>query len=355
VEYAFALLALGVLVALSFTVVGPFLGALAWAVILAVPTWPLAERLTVAMGGRRRLAALLVSLGLFVGLALPVFYLSGSVRQVAPMVRDAVRSLIDHGLPPPPAELERIPLLGTQLLETWSHANEEVPALLKHYKSSVFAIGEWTLKRTEALLGAMLEVVLGIVIAGALLGTGPPVRRFTRDLAFTIGGRQGLAGLEVAGRALLGVALGVVGTSLLQAILAALGYALAGISAAPFLAFLIFLFALLQVGPVVVWVPLVAWLVWQGDVGRAVFVAIWSLIAVQGVDAIVKPVIMARTARLSTLLLFVGVLGGLLAWGFTGMFIGAASLAVAWTLLQSWLARTPAPEDDEVPRATEHA
>jgi predicted PurR-regulated permease PerM len=105
VEYAFALLALGVLVALSFTVVGPFLGGLAWAVILAVPTWPLAERLTAATGGRRRLAALLISLGLFVGLALPVFYLSGSVRQVVPMVSEAVRGLIDHGLPPPPAEL----------------------------------------------------------------------------------------------------------------------------------------------------------------------------------------------------------------------------------------------------------
>jgi predicted PurR-regulated permease PerM len=143
----------------------------------------------------------------------------------------------------------------------------------------------------------------------------------------------------------MGVALGVVGTSLLQAVLAAIGYALAGLTAATFLGFLIFVCALMQVGSLLLSVPLVGWLVWQDETGRAVFVAIWSVLVVQGADAIVKPIIMARTARLSTLLLFVGVLGGLLAWGFTGMFVGAASLAVAWTLLQSWLAGSPAPED----------
>lgn len=348
VETAFALLALGVLVALSFTVVGPFLGALAWAVILAVPTWPVAERLTDSLGGRRRLAALVLCVTLFVGLALPVFYLSGSVREVAPAIRDAALGWIDRGLPPPPPELAEVPVFGPEMEDAWVHAAEDVPALLKHYKTSVFELGEWTLRRTRALLGAMVEVLLGIVIAGVLLATGPPVPRFLRDLAFNVGGLQGLDGLEVAGRALLGVALGVVGTSLMQAVLAAVGYALADIPTAPFLAFLIFLCALLQLGPVVVWVPLVAWLVWQGETGRAVFVAIWSLVAVQGTDAIVKPVIMARTAKLSTLLLFVGVLGGLLAWGFTGMFIGAASLAVSWTLLQTWLRGSPAPEREAI-------
>jgi len=350
VEYAFALLALAVLVALTFRVLAPFLGALAWAAILAVPMWPVAERLTLALGGRRRLAALLLGFGLFVGLALPVFYLSGSVREAAPIVSDAARGLIERGLPPPPAELQRMPFVGAQLEDAWKRANQDLPALLEHYKSTMVQIGEWALEHTEALLGAMVEVVLGILIAGALLATGPPVRRLLRDFAFNIGGRQGLDGLEVAGRALMGVALGVVGTSLLQAILAAIGYALAGLPAATFLAFLTFVCALLQVGSLVVSVPLVGWLVWQGETGRALFIAIWSILVVQGADALVKPMIMARTARLSTLLLFVGVLGGLLAWGFTGMFVGAASLAVAWTLLQSWLAGSPAPEEGPVSR-----
>ena len=349
VEYAAALLALGILVALSFTVVGPFLGALAWAVILAVPTWPLVEHLTTALGGRRRLAALVVTLGLFVGLALPIFYLSSSVQQVLPALRDAAHELTDKGLPPPPAGLGRVPIVGAQLVDAWSHAGAELPELVEHYKSSLFGIGEWTLRHTEAFLGAMVEVVLGIVIAGALLATGPPVRTFVRNFAFAVGGLQGLDGLEVGRRALTGVALGVVGTSLLQAILAAVGYSLAGTSTAPFLAFVIFVFALLQIGPLVVWVPLVAWLAWEGETGRAIFVALWSVVAVQGTDAIVKPLIMARTAQLSTLLLFVGVLGGLLAWGFTGMFIGGASLAVVWTLLQTWLRASPAPEDEKAP------
>ncbi len=348
VEYAFGLLALAVLVALSFTVLAPFLGALAWAVILAVPTWPVAERLTAALGGRRRLAAFLIGLGLFVGLALPVFYLSGSVREAAPIVSDAARGLVERGLPPPPEELGRLPLVGAQLDAGWRQANAELPAWLERYRGTLVEVGGWMLEHTKALLGAMVEVVLGIVIAGALLATGPPVRRFLRDLAFTIGGRQGLDGLEVAGRALMGVALGVVGTSLLQAVLAAIGYELAGLSAATFLGFLIFVCSLLQVGSLVVSIPLVGWLLWQGDTGTAVFVALWSVLVVQGADAIVKPMIMARTARLSTLLLFVGVMGGLLAWGFTGMFVGAASLAVAWTLLQSWLAGSPAPEDGPV-------
>ena len=192
----------------------------------------------------------------------------------------------------------------------------------------------------------MVEVVLGIVIAGALLATGPPVRRAVRDFAFTIGGRQGLDGLEVAGRALMGVALGVVGTSLLQAVLAAIGYALAGLPAAPFVAFVIFVSALLQIGPLVVSVPLVGWLVWQDETGEG---------GLRGDLVVRRRPGRGRDREADDH----GAHGAALrrsscssaSWADCSPGASRAcssappSLAVAWTLLQTWLAGSPAPED----------
>jgi predicted PurR-regulated permease PerM len=126
---------------------------------------------------------------------------------------------------------------------------------------------------------------------------------------------------------------------LLEAVLAWVGFAIAGVPGAVVLAGLTFFFAVIQIGPLVVWLPVAVWLGYQGQTGWAIFTAVWGIVLLMGADNIVKPVLISRSGQLPTLVLFVGVIGGLAAWGFTGMFIGATTLAILWTVVQAWLAR----------------
>ena len=129
----------------------------------------------------------------------------------------------------------------------------------------------------------------------------------------------------------------MIGTAFLEGVLAWIGFAVAGVPGAIALAALTFFFAVIQLGPVPVWLPVAIWLGSTGQIGWATFVAAWGVVLLMGADTFVKPILIARSGQLPLLVLFVGVIGGLAAWGFTGMFIGATALAILWTVLQTWL------------------
>jgi predicted PurR-regulated permease PerM len=156
-------------------------------------------------------------------------------------------------------------------------------------------------------------------------------------VAAQLAGAEGSALLEAARRAIRGVAFGVIGTALLEGVLAWIGFAIVGVPGAVALAALTFFFAAIQIGPLLVWLPVAIWLAANGEIAWAIFLAVWGIVLLMGADNIVKPVLIARSGQLPMLVLFVGVIGGLAAWGFTGMFIGATTLAILWTVLQAWL------------------
>ena len=146
--------------------------------------------------------------------------------------------------------------------------------------------------------------------------------------------------MAAAGRAIRGVAIGVIGTAILEGALAWAGFAIAGVPGAIALAAVTFFLAVIQIGPLLVWLPVAIWLGSQGLIGWAIFTAVWGVVLLMGADNIVKPILISRSGRLHMLVLFVGVIGGLAAWGFTGMFIGATTLAILWTVVQDWLGTT---------------
>jgi predicted PurR-regulated permease PerM len=152
-----------------------------------------------------------------------------------------------------------------------------------------------------------------------------------------VGENDGPALVDASGRAVKGVAIGVMGTAFIAGIAAWIGFAIAGIPIAAGLAAITFFFVVIQIGPLLVFVPVCIWLGMQGETGMAIFMTIYGIVVLMGIDNVLKPILIAKSGKLPILVLFLGVIGGMTTWGFTGMFKGAIILAVFYTLFNSWL------------------
>jgi predicted PurR-regulated permease PerM len=199
---------------------------------------------------------------------------------------------------------------------------------------------------TAGSIGAMLlQLLLTAIISGLVLANGETVRdgilRFARRLA----GQQGQAAAELAARAIRGVVLGVVGTALIQTAIGGAGLLIAGIPAAGLLAAVMLFMCLAQLGPIPLLVPVVAWLYWSGQSGAGTTLLVFSIVA-GTIDNVLRPMLIRRGANLPLVIIFAGVIGGLLAFGIVGLFIGPVVLGVTYTLLASW---TQSAESEEVP------
>src|SRR6478736_5826471 len=190
------------------------------------------------------------------------------------------------------------------------------------------------------MVGATLEFIVGIIVSAIFLASGgkvlQPLYATMRNL---VGYNDGPPIIHATGRAVKGVAVGVMGTAFVAAFAAWIGFAIAGISFAVGLAALTFFLVVIQVGPVLVFVPVAIWLFMTGQTGMGIFVSIYTLAVMIPIDNILKPILIARSGTLPILVLFLGVIGGMVAWGFTGMFKGAIILAVFYTIVQSWLGK----------------
>ena len=144
----------------------------------------------------------------------------------------------------------------------------------------------------------------------------------------------------MAGNTVRGVVYGILGTALVQAVLAGIGFLIAGVPGASVLALLTFFLSVLPVGPPLVWLPATLWLFHQGSTGWGVFMLIWG-VGVSSVDNFVKPWLISQGSEMPFLLIFFGVLGGALAFGFIGVFIGPTLLAVGYRLVEEWASSQP--------------
>jgi predicted PurR-regulated permease PerM len=337
IEAALALMALAVLLGLSLRALVPFLGAFLWAAVLSVFGWPLVGRLRRATGLGLTPAAALVSLGYTLLLALPLLTLSLTVAEAVEDAAALVEELAAGGLPPPPPFLERVPVVGPRLAALWREDAADLPGLLARSEGDILLFGQFVMRELTDLVTALGELGFGILLAFQLLAAGPAVTTTLRRLAVALGGPAGEEALRVTTRAVSVVATGIIGGAVVEALLSALGYWLAGLPLAPLLALGGFVLRLLQVGPWPVWALAVLWL-WLGQdaPGAALGLAAWFA-AVAWVGARLGRRLVGARTLVPRPVLFLAVLGGLAAWGFTGMFLGAAAVTVGWTLTQRWL------------------
>ena len=317
-------------------VMAPFWSALFWGAVLAFASWPLMRLLTRWLGGRESLAALILSLGWMVLVAAPLvwlgFNLADHVRDVTLLIKDVQ---VD-GLPDPPTWLAGIPLVGERLVSFWNSIDEQGAALITTIKPYLGQVGNWLLARSAQIGGGILELTLSLVFVFFFYRDGPRVAAFVLSLLERLIGDRAQYYLDLVAGTVQRVVNGVIGTAAAQAVLALIGFLITGVPGALVLGIMTFLFSLIPMGPPLIWIPATAWLAWNGDYGMAIFLGIWGTFIISGVDNVLKPYLISRGGNLPLVIVLLGVFGGLLAFGFIGLFIGPTLLAVAYSLLTDW-------------------
>jgi len=340
VERTAILLLLALLLFGILRVLEPFAIAMLFGGFLAIGTWPLRDFM-VHRGLPRPLVAALLLVSVVLLVALPVILLApgltGQVRHVSVLVRDWVT----HVPQAPPAWLIDLPLIGDRASELWPQlrsAQINFRSVLGPYLGT---ISETLIGLASGLLNSILQILLSLIVATTFWTTGETWAANLRHAAIRLGGPTAEAALDAASGALRGVAWGVVGTAMLQGVLLGIGLWIAGIPAASTLGFLGFIFSLSQIlGPLVIatWLGAAWWLFHGGATGWAIFMLLWGILLVSGSDSVVRPWLISRSVAMPLSLIIFGVFGGLIAFGFLGLFLGPALLAVGHALLKAWQA-----------------
>jgi predicted PurR-regulated permease PerM len=346
VERVILLTLLALLAFACLQIVRPFIGAMLWGIIIAVSTWHPYRWLAERLGGRKKIAAALMSVGLLLVLVVPVSMLVNSLAEGVAAVAGLLRDLTTVHLPAPPDWLRGLPVVGATLDDRWREAMVDLPAALERLQPYIGTAAAWGLSWGADLGFAVLEFVIAVVIAAILYVTGETANKVLRRFVARIGGSHHIGLIDVAAQTIRGVAAGIIFTAFLQAVLLVFGLVVVGAPGPVVLGFLTFFLLVLQLPNWLVWLPIVVWLGYKGETGFAIFLFIWGFFIVSTIDNFIRPYMISQGAKLPLLLIFVGVIGGLLAYGFIGLFIGATLLGVGYTLFLSWLDEEPPPTRD---------
>jgi predicted PurR-regulated permease PerM len=381
----------GIVVGCGF-VLRPFISAILWAAILCFATWPLHELFLRWLHGRRTLAAAMMTAVLSLVLIIP-FVVAGlaftdSVRSVmdwlgtkdeiaaeltAPVEpvrlnlldpageaevepadpnkpaaaqtlesdRPTTTELSHSGgqtiLPPCPEWVDRIPLVGTRISENWEAMNEDAALTLETWKPWLKSAGRWLLLHSLDFAHGLLQLAMSVLIAFFLYRDGEGLVVRLREGFQRISGDTAQHLVDVVKTTVQSVVYGVIGTALAQGIVAGIGFVIAGAPAPMILALLTFFLSFLPFGPPIVWIGAALWLFAMGQTGWGIFMTAYGLLVISLVDNVIKPLIISRGSKLSFIVMFIGVLGGVAAFGFIGIFIGPTLLAVGFSLTQEML------------------
>jgi predicted PurR-regulated permease PerM len=335
-----AILVVG-LIALCLWVLMPFLAATVWATMIVVATWPWLKALDRLFGNRRTPAVMVMTMGMLLLLVMPLWWAISTIAERSNDLMTFGQDLATKGVPPPPEWVTHIPLVGDKLAAFWLQLSSGgFNSFVEYLSPHASAAGKWLLGQFGGLGGMLLQFFLVVLIAAIFYSSGEQAANMMRRVGRRLAGDRGEGSIILAGQAIRAVALGVGVTAILQTALGGLGLVIAGVPFAAVLSALMLMLCIAQAGPGFVLFPAVAWMYWQGDTGWATFLLVWSIL-VSTMDNFVRPMLIRRGADLPILLIFVGVIGGLLSFGLIGIFVGPVALAVTYTLAQAWVSESP--------------
>ena len=322
----------------SFWVIQPFLPAVLWATTLVLATWPLMLWVQRHTGNRRWLAVLIMTMILLLLLLVPLWLAISTVVTNIDAVARLASQVLSMRLPPPPDWLANVPLVGATATSAWGRLTSAgVDEFVQRLAPYAGSLTQWFVSAAGSLGSMFLQFLLTSALAAIMYAGGEKAAatavRFGRRLA----GDRGERAVHLAGRAIRSVALGVVVTALAQSLVGGIGLRLVGLPYAALLTAMMFVLCLIQLGPALVLVPAVIWLYYSGAALPATVLLLFTLVATT-VDQFIRPFLISRGVDLPLLLILTGVVGGLIAFGILGIFIGPTVLAVAYTLLNSWMA-----------------
>jgi predicted PurR-regulated permease PerM len=336
----------------------PFLPAMLFAAVICTTTWPVYRRLRARVGNREFLSASVMTAALVCVVLIPVALLAATVADNVAGIGEAIQTAVSKGPPAPPEWIKALPMIGESVDRYWHRLienREELARLgqqaIEPARKLLFAAG--------ALLGqGLLQITLVLFVAFFFYRDGETLADALRTSFQRLVGDMGDQLFALTHGTVNGVMFGLVGTAFAQAVVAVIGFLIAGVPAAFVLATATFFLSLVPVGPPLIWGGAAVWLYQQGEIGWCVFMVLWGLLVISSVDNFLKPILISRSSSMPIMLIFLGVFGGALAFGFVGIFLGPLLLALGFALAKVWTQRAalaPSAADGTTEEATQSA
>jgi predicted PurR-regulated permease PerM len=319
-----------------YEVLGPFIPAILFAVVVCVSTWPVYLRLRRALQGKSALAALLMELLLVVLVIGPSTLLAVNLADNVASIVDAARVFLSHGPVEPPAWLKDVPIIGGRLNGYWQNLASGGDEAVALFKGMLQMASNLLLGTGMAIGHSLLQMLFAAFIGFFFYRDGEALVHMLREGLTKLAGGLGEEILTTIQHTVTGVVHGVFGTALAQSIAAVFGFLIAGVPGAFVLGAATFFLSVTPIGPPLLWGGASIWLLYQGSYGWAIFMALWGMFVISSIDNVVRPYLISRSSSLSLLLITLGVFGGIIAFGFIGIFIGPPILAVGLTLIRLW-------------------
>jgi predicted PurR-regulated permease PerM len=327
-----------------FKIGQPFIQIIVWGIIIAVAIHPGYNRLKSALGGRGRLAAILITLFALIVLLVPAYLFSGSLINTA----QEYSAQLDAGtlsVPPPSESVRSWPVIGEPFYKFWNLASNNLGATLSKITPQLKKIGIPLLSAAASAGVGVLKFVVSIIIAGVLLSNDAGGGQAARAIATRLAGERGTMTVELAVATVRSVTLGILGVALIQTLMAGLGFLLVGVPGAGLWALLVLIFAVVQLPTILVLGPIIVYVFSTSSTVIAVVFTIWSILV--GIsDAFLKPLLMGRGVDVPMLVIFIGAIGGFMTSGIIGLFVGAIIFSLGYKLFILWLNMDIQPEGE---------
>jgi len=337
VEVSIHVALLGLLSAACLLILRPFIPLIAWGIIIAIAVYPAYRRVQDLLGGRSRLAAVACTMFLFAVLLVPVALLAGSlvegIQSLAARLKEGTLLI-----PPPPPRIGTWPVIGSPLKETWELASKNLASALQTFAPQIKVIIPQLFLASAGVGLAVLQWILSVIVAGVLLANSAICGKTAHSLAERLFGDKGPEFEELAGATVRSVTNGIIGVALIQSLFAALGFLAAGLPGAGLWGIVFLVAAVLQLGGLVL-IPAVIYMFAIASITKAMIFLAWCVM-VGLMDNVLKPLLLGRGVAVPTAVVFLGAIGGFMAMGIIGLFVGAIALSVGYKLLLAWLEGT---------------
>ena len=335
VELAVRLGVLGLLLYWSFFLVRPFLTIAIWSVVLTVALYPVYDWMVDRLGGRRRLAAaLLTFLNLLIVIGPATWLVLGLIESLHTVSERLDLSILE--LPPPADTVKSWPLVGEPIYQFWDLASTNLEAALAKIAPQLKPLGSFLVQIAAEAGTGIIKFLIAIVVAGFLFSPAPSLLNALRSFLHTVATGRAERFLQVAGATIRAVSRGVIGISVLQAFLAGLGIMAAGIPGASLITTAVLVLGIIQIGPSIVLIPLIIWS-WIAFETTTALLFTGYMIPVSLLDNVLRPLVMGRGLDAPMLIILIGVVGGTISYGISGLFLGPIVLAVVWELSVAWI------------------
>ncbi|BAO44037.1 AI-2E family transporter [Thiolapillus brandeum] len=328
----------------SIYIASPFIGAVVWGGIIAIGSYPLYQWLQKKTGLGKNMAATVLTLVMLTILVVPSVMLSGALIEEASDISGYMQDGHELSIPPPPDNVANWPVVGRKLHSFWTHAAENPREALGNIEPQLKMLGKWLIGAAAGTGLGILMFIFSIIIAGIFLATASKGRAASVAIFDRLTGNRGEELTNLSRSTVRSVVNGILGIAIIQTLLAGLGFLAMGIPGAGILALICLVLAVVQIDILIILIPLSIYAFSSAGTGAAVLFLIWN-IAVGLMNNILKPILLARGVKAPMAIIFIGAIGGLIAHGLVGLFVGAVVLVLAYTLFTLWLDDKPTSQD----------